>query len=97
MTLGKSDVPDKPNYRTGKTLGELMQKKENPIKGLIRSGVAIKMLVGDNSKLNTIMQEVEKQNKEFTKGNDAASALDTRKVDDLENLRGMLTSKQLLI
>ena len=89
-------MPDIPSYRTGKTLGELMTKTENPIKGLIRSGVAIKLLVGDNNEVNKIIKEVEEANKEFMKPS-STSSMDTRKASDLENLQGMALKTTLLI
>ena len=73
-----------------------MVKTENPIKGLIRSGVAIKLLVGDNNQINKIIKDVEEANKEFMKPS-TSSPMDTRKASDLETLQGMALKSTLLI
>ena len=68
-----SDVPDVPQTKVGKSLGEVLsQKKSNPIEGLLKSGMAIKMLVGSHEQVQTIMDNVKKRDDELIKPNEVS-------------------------
>ena len=92
LMLERSDVPDAPDHYTGRTLGELMAKKENPMKSLIKSGVAIKMVIGDNSKIQNLMDKVNKKNKELLKPN-IPTSLATKSSKELEDVEAMLLNQ----
>ena len=60
--------------------------KSHPLKGLVQSGVAINMLVGDHKEVTHIMDKVHSTNKEFLRPNDdnGLSNRPTKMLEDLD-------------
>ena len=64
----------------------------HPLKSLVQSGVAIKMLVGDHAEVTKIMDKVHTTNKEFLRPNDD-NGLSARPAGVLEDLDEMLLKR----
>ena len=87
-------MPSKSTKSTGKSLGDILasSKPNNPIKSLVKSGMAIKMLVGDNEKIKNIMNEVQTRNSGITKSNQISQISDESS-QDLASLQSILLDK----
>ena len=73
------------------------KKKINPMEALVRSGVAIKLLIGDNAKVQHLMAEVNTKNKDIQPiqgtsqtATGVRTALAAKHTRELENVEEML-------